>query len=190
MTIQHIILTIKKELISAFALLDRTFDEDEEFLSFRSGGWSVSQILEHVALTNHYLLLLIRKGTEKAMKRAGVTELSEGMFDQYQLSTPDMEKIGIPLSFEWKNPGHMTPTGGESLQEIRARLRYQLGECLDLLESMKKGEGILNTTTMSVNNLGKLDVYQYIYFLALHVKRHVGQIDKLLLEFEDTMEMH
>lgn len=189
MTVQHIISTINKELISAFALLDRTFDEDEEFLNFSSGGWSVMQILEHVTLTNHYLLLLIRRGAEKALKRAETTELNDEMLKHYELTTPTMEEIGIPSTFQWTNPDHMTPTGKPTLQEIRAKLRYQLGECLDQLDLLRNGEGILHTTTMSVNNLGKLDVYQYLYFLALHVKRHVLQIQKLLLEFEDTMEM-
>jgi len=189
MTIEHIISTINKELISAFALLDRTFDEDEEFLRFNSGGWSVTQILEHVTLTNHYLLLLIKKGADKAIKRAETTELNEAMFDQYTLATPAMEEIGMPSSFQWINPDHMNPTGVEPLYHVRTKLRHQLCECLDQLDLLKNGEGILHTTTMSVNNLGKLDVYQYIYFLALHIKRHVTQIEKLFVAFEDTMEM-
>jgi hypothetical protein len=190
MTVHHIILTVKKELISAFALLDRTFDEDEEFLRFSSSGWSVMQILEHVSLTNHHLLLLIRKGTEKAIRNAEVTEMNEGMLGEYQLTTPGMENIEIPLSFEWKNPDHLAPEGTEPPQQIRVKLRYQLGECLDQLEYLKKGEGVLCSDTMFLNGLGKLDVYQCLYFLALHAHRQVGQIDRLLLEFENKMEIH
>ncbi|HEX5169791.1 MAG TPA: DinB family protein [Cyclobacteriaceae bacterium] len=189
MTIQHIISTINKELISAFALLDRTFDEDEEFLSFSSGGWTVGQILEHVTLTNHYLLLLIKKGADKAIRRAETIELNEAMFDQYEFVTPAMEEIAAPTSFQWINPDHMNPSGKEPLDQVRSTLRHQLGECLDQLDLLKNGEGILHTTTMTVNNLGKLDVYQYIYFLTLHVKRHIAQIEKLFVEYEDTMEM-
>jgi hypothetical protein len=36
---------------------------------------------------------------------------------------------------------------------------------------------------MSVNNLGKLDVYQYIYFLSLHAERHLQQLKKIEEEF-------
>jgi hypothetical protein len=43
---------------------------------------------------------------------------------------------------------------------------------------MPNGEGILYKTTMSVNDLGKIDVYQYIYFLAQHAKRHLAQMER------------
>ena len=36
---------------------------------------------------------------------------------------------------------------------------------------------------MTVNDLGKIDVYQYLYFLAQHAKRHVGQMEKVEAEF-------
>jgi hypothetical protein len=36
---------------------------------------------------------------------------------------------------------------------------------------------------MSVNNLGKLDVYQYLYFLSLHAQRHLQQMNKIEEEF-------
>lgn len=31
---------------------------------------------------------------------------------------------------------------------------------------------------MTVNNLGKIDVYEYIYFLAQHGRRHLTQMQK------------
>jgi hypothetical protein len=36
---------------------------------------------------------------------------------------------------------------------------------------------------MSVNGLGKLNVYEYIYFLAQHGRRHSTQMEKNELEF-------
>jgi hypothetical protein len=43
---------------------------------------------------------------------------------------------------------------------------------------MKNGEGLLYKTTMTVNELGKINVYEYIYFLSLHAQRHVTQMKK------------
>ena len=43
---------------------------------------------------------------------------------------------------------------------------------------MPNGEGVLYQTTMSVNNLGKIDVYEYIYFLARHAQRHLEQMER------------
>lgn len=31
---------------------------------------------------------------------------------------------------------------------------------------------------MIVNNLGKIDVYQYIYFLSQHAQRHIAQMER------------
>jgi hypothetical protein len=44
---------------------------------------------------------------------------------------------------------------------------------------LSNGEGALYKTTMSVNSLGKIDVYEYIYFLAQHGRRHIGQMEAM-----------
>jgi hypothetical protein len=36
---------------------------------------------------------------------------------------------------------------------------------------------------MSVNNLGKLNVYEYVYFLAQHARRHLTQMQDNAAEF-------
>ena len=41
---------------------------------------------------------------------------------------------------------------------------------------MKNGEGLLGKTTMTVNELGKINVYECIYFLSLHAQRHITQM--------------
>jgi len=50
--------------------------------------------------------------------------------------------------------------------------------CLTNLERLKNGEGVLYKTTMSVNNLGKINVYEYIYFRIQHRQRHLAQMQK------------
>ena len=37
---------------------------------------------------------------------------------------------------------------------------------------------------MTVNDLGKIDVYQYIYFLVKHAERHIVQMLKIEQEFD------
>ena len=82
----------------------------------------------------------------------------------------------------------MEPTGTKPLADVRETLRDQLYRCLCTLELLSKGQGVLHKTTMTVNNLGKLDVYQYIYFLALHVKRHVAQLKRIEQEFNQQLQ--
>lgn len=47
---------------------------------------------------------------------------------------------------------------------------------------MKNGEGLICKTTMTVNELGKINVYEYIYFLSLHAQRHITQMKNNELE--------
>ena len=75
------------------------------------------------------------------------------------------------------------PTGVPSSAEVRATLRQQLGECLILLERIGGGVGALSRVTMTVNALGKIDLYQWLYFLAQHARRHVQQLAAIEAEF-------
>lgn len=62
-------------------------------------------------------------------------------------------------------------------------LEEQINECREILKEIPGGEGILYKTTMTVNNLGKIDAYQYIYFLCQHAKRHIAQMKSVRDEF-------
>jgi len=80
--------------------------------------------------------------------------------------------IGEHNSFKWNRPEHMEPKGVLSLSEIRSNLKRQMQECLSLLDRIPNGEGVLYKAMMSVNGLGRIDVYHYIYFLVQHINRH------------------
>jgi hypothetical protein len=140
-------------------------------------GWTIREILEHISLTSHFLLKLIDKGAEKALKNVRQldlpTELAQYAFDRQKLT-----EIGRHQSFPWIRPAHMEPTGKVPLEEVRNTIREQKHRCLAHLDRMPNGEGILYKTTMTVNDLGKIDVYQYIEFLAQHAKRHLMQMEK------------
>ena len=77
----------------------------------------------------------------------------------------------------------MEPKGARSNDEVRLLLNAQLERCLTTLDALPNGEGILAKTTMSVNSLGKIDVYEYLMFLAQHGKRHLMQMRKNEAEF-------
>ena len=67
-------------------------------------------------------------------------------------------------------------THPRSQQTVRQQLHDQLVQLLGCLSRLAKGEGLLYQTMMSVNGLGKLNVYEYIYFLAQHARRHLTQM--------------
>lgn len=184
--IADVITRIRADLTCVFGDVYNWFDVNEELLNHspKDGGWSIRKILEHISLTNHFLLILIRKGTTKAIEQSKRKDYFASLKD-YDLDWDRLKLIGEHKSFEWSRPEHMEPTGTADLLVVKQTLQNQFIECLNCLEILKKGEGILHKTMMSVNDLGKIDVYHYIYFLAQHAKRHVGQMVKLKVEFEN-----
>lgn len=179
MSIESTISKINKALISAFAQIDSWFDEPEFILRHRlsDDSWCPAEILEHIMLTNHFLLKLIDKGSKRAISISNERDTSRELTD-YNLENSLLEQVGEPGWFSWKNPAHMQPNGSKPLAEIREELRNQLYRCLCHLELLRYGQGAVYQISMSVNGLGKLDMYQYIYFVALHAKRHIIQLEK------------
>ncbi|OHD71051.1 MAG: hypothetical protein A2W19_08555 [Spirochaetes bacterium RBG_16_49_21] len=181
---KELIETLNAQIEDTFSLLELWFSKDIRLRKFRSGDeeMTIDLILEHISLANRYLLILIRKGTKKALRKASRADLEKELKD-YRLSSQGLEQIGINNSFIWKSPKHMIPSGERSLSEIRRELAKQQGLLLENLSLLKNGEGVLHKTSMSVNSLGRLDVYQYIYFLLKHARRHLQQMEQIENEY-------
>jgi len=187
MNIEELISEINGYLIKTFKEIDVWFSKDESLREYkpRSGGWSINQILEHISLTNHFLLILIEKGANKALANAHNLNLQEEL-SNYNFHREKLEEVGRHQSFAWVRPEHMDPKGLKTLEEVRQTLSDQLDKCLDVLNRLPHGEGVLYKTTMTVNDLGKLDVYEYIYFLAQHGYRHIMQMQKVEQEYSEA----
>jgi hypothetical protein len=172
---------IKDTVIGVAASVDEWFDKPEEVRSYKpSEGWSISEVLEHIMLTNHYLLLIIEKHAAKAKRRFAAAGKIDGN-ESYDVRLKRIDTVGIHRSFAWVRPEHMEPKGEVTIGEVRKKMGAQFVRCLEILDELKNGEGALAKTTMTVNDLEKLDVYEYIYFLAMHAKRHITQMEKIEL---------
>lgn len=189
MDIFRFIQYIKTHLKLSFDEVDRWFEKDNATLDYQlsNGGWTVQQILEHIYLTNFYLLILIEKGSKKALRNYQNLDLNLEI-KNYSFNQGKFEKVGEYRAFEWIRPEHMEPKGELNLNEIRSLIYQQYHQCLNYLNLMKNGEGLLCKTTMTVNELGKINVYEYIYFLLLHAQRHVTQMENNELELQTTIE--
>ena len=176
---------IRTHLIQTHAAILEWFQVGEGLMHFRptDGGWTVAEILEHIALTSHFLLILIDKAADKALRNVQNRSLADQLasFD-YDLTR--MDRIGRHKSFPWIRPEHMEPQGEKTLVEITATLKEQLDRCLAHLDRLKDGEGLLYSTTMTVDDLGRLNVYEYIYFLSKHAERHLQQLQENRREYE------
>jgi hypothetical protein len=174
-----LIAEISQRLTTAFDQLNGWFAAPAPLRCYHpaKGGWTIDEILEHVALTN-----LIEKGATKALKNAHELDLATELAIR-QSARVRLDEISQPGAFTWMRPDHMAPHGLKSGPEVAATLRLQLQQCKEVLGRLPNGEGVLYHTTMSVNDLGKMDVYDFVYFLAKHVERHLGQIGQVVAEY-------
>ncbi len=185
MAYETTICTVRQTLCTTMTQVDFWFEKSEETRQFKaaSGGWNIDEVLEHITLTNKYLIRTLRKWVVIVERRALRGDLipEEGESDLERL-----ENIGQRASFAWIRPEHMEPTGEPSSDQVRKYLYRQLGECLILLERIGDGKGALGRITMSVDELGKIDLYQWMYFLALHAKRHLQQMEAIAGEYKNS----
>jgi len=163
--------TVHDALVQVFSELDRWLELPGPHLEARPeypGAWTVLEHLEHIGLVNHFLLLTIGKGCRKALRRAEVQAIPETESELAPLAP-----IADPDAIEWQPPAHMLPTGTTDPARLRALLEGQGRHCLELLAAMPGGEGRLCSIRMSVLGLGRLDMYQWLYFLAQHGRYHL-----------------
>ena len=180
-TIEHVGVAIR----STFQAVDEWFDKPAALRCYKpsGGGWSIDEVLEHITLTSRFLMIVIRNSTRKALKRAASgAAIPEGESDLDLL-----EPISQRGSFTWSRPEHMVPTGEVPSEQVRPRMREQARECLEILEQLSGGEGALLTVSMSVNKSGRLDIYQWLYFLAQHAKRHISQMEEAEAEWRQAV---
>ncbi|MFD1872816.1 DinB family protein [Hymenobacter bucti] len=185
MAIASLLNELRNYLTDTFALVDQWFDQPAALREYRPAdlGWTTNEVLAHIGLTNHYLLILIQKGTTKALANTQGRDLAAELAT-YQFPREKLAAIGVLHAFDWVRPAHMEPHHNQlPLPAIRQQLRDQLVQALGYLNQLTNGEGLLYQTTMSVNNIGKLNVYEYCYFLAQRARRHLTQMQENTDEF-------
>lgn len=176
MTLIETIQRVREELIATFEHLDTFFDlaPDLRQVQPAKDEWSIDEILEHITLTNHFLMLTLKQSLKKVLRRAQEQPLPEG---ESQLER--IKHISDPDAFGWIRPEHMEPTRQVTSDDVRRRMRSQRDECLQILGQIQQGEGRLHRVRMSVQQLGKLDMYEWLYFLVQHARRHVVEIERI-----------
>lgn len=175
-TLRGEIAELARDVAAEFELLARWLDSPDELWTFRPtpDAWSVGEILEHVTLANHFLLILAHKLAETSKRRAERGDVVPST----PLALEGLRAVSDP-SLRWAHPVHMTPTQSVTREELRARLTTQSAECARLLRELPSGEGHLHRIRMSVlPGENRLDLYQYLAFLALHSARHREQMQR------------
>lgn len=176
MPFQATITRLQTELDQTFYRLDDFFELPMEVRTIHPAPeeWCIDQILEHITLTNRFLMITLSQSLEKALRRAQTQPLPT--------DPSDLEKIlviGNPDAFAWIRPEHMQPVG-IPIAETKALLQSQHQECSRILAQLPNGEGALHKVRMSVQELGHLDMYQWLYFIIQHAQRHIIEMERIL----------
>src|ERR1700753_2672903 len=102
------ILKVRNATNDTFAEIYRWFSQKPAALNYRpvDGGWTIAEILEHITLTSHFLLIVASNGCEKARKRAQIQSIEGSESDLTRLGV-----IGGRGAFPWIRPEHMEPKG-------------------------------------------------------------------------------
>lgn len=167
---------VEARLRDTFAAMEQWCDAEPTLLDFRPAPerWSAREILEHVTLTNHYLLVLADKIRDKSAKR-----LARG--EPWPTGAPlheALERLAAERT-RWPHPEHMTPTGAASIDEVRARLAEQSSRALAHVDAMSSGEGTLHRIRMSrLPGENRLGLVEYLDVIARHAERHLAQLQE------------
>ena len=173
------IATTRTELTNAFDRLFYVFAVREDVLYYQpsNGGWNIYQVLEHVALANHFLLRIINKQAERAVQLATMVDKRNNT-QPYVLDRNKLKSMELTGSYIWVPQRYTEPTGDRPLLQIKMTLHDQLNQSIALLDDSKLLEAIEGTYVT-----GKIDALHYLYFLVQHMQMHLGQVERSKQEF-------
>jgi len=163
------------------AALELRFDELERWIELPEPlgsarpareAWSPQEIVEHVVLMQRFVLLLTDKIAARARRRLAAGARPPAQPSDFSI----LEELAAP-TFRWSHPVHMGPTGGVAREDLLRELTSQRERCLAYLGRMPHGEGALHTIRMSVVGR-RLDLYQYLALIELHLARHLAQLER------------
>lgn len=139
-----------------------------------SGGWSIAEIVEHLAILESRLLGLTTVMLSKSEK-AGLQRTAENS----QFNAVSLEEIvERSLKEKYNAPETAQPQGGVSVQDSLERLR-QSRESLRALQPRIEATD-LSSARYPHPAFGPLDVYQWLVMIGVHEDRHLRQIEALI----------
>ena len=154
---------ISTELNTTFDQLDAFFDLPQAIRSFRPapGEWCIDETLENIMLANHFLMITLKHGLDRVLKYAQTKPIPKRNIELdriAQMSDSDLFDSG-------PQPREARKVRSE---HVRIRLTAQRDEGLHILSQIQKGEGLLYRFDIDIDELGELDMYQWLYLIVQH----------------------
>ena len=165
---------VREALSQTFDEADGWFDKDEGLRCYKPGvdDWSIDEVFEHLSRMNRFLLDHIVESRSKTIQRFRDAET----LPTTETDLERLESISVRGTTRWVCPEITTPTGEPTIEEIRKKLRQQGEECQAILHSLLGGLGALAKITLSVYEESSLNLYEWLYFLCQHIRRHLAQM--------------
>lgn len=140
-------------------------------------AWSAAEVLEHLMRVERGIakLLAMKIGEVQAMPDAP----REAM-DLADFSCPRLDPL-LDRASRIDAPERVVPEGELSADAARDAL---LATRRSLMEQMHAADGLALSTVIHPHPfLGPLDLYEWVYFVAVHERRHTAQVREIAAHF-------
>jgi hypothetical protein len=138
------------------------------------GGWSIAEIVEHLAILEGRLLGLMTVMVSKAEKSGLQRSAENSHFNPVSLQQfaerSQKEKYNAPEAAQ--------PQGGVSIKDSLERLQQSRASLRDLQPRFEATD--LSSARYPHPAFGPLDLYQWLLMIGFHEARHLRQIEALM----------
>jgi DinB superfamily len=161
------------------ALLQSISGLTEDQLNYKpsSDGWSISDILHHLALSDEanakFAAYILRQAEEKGIP-------SDPTPDNSVLDC--MDHLREPLKTQVKAPDRVAPRSHLPAEESIARLKASREKLLGAFEQLSRYD--VSQLSYPHPFLGDLNTYQWLVLAGGHESRHTAQIRKIREGFQ------
>jgi len=163
--------TLRGELTDSFDAFITELRRAAQDTPLAADRWSSAEVAHHVTLTNHYLLILVRKIAERSRARIA----GGAVFPAHPPRFGAIEAIA-QHERRWQHPEHMTPSPEVPLSASIEQLVHDRAACLEVLDEHPAGEATLHTVRFSVLGEARFDAYQFLAVIRWHALRHLAQV--------------
>jgi hypothetical protein len=139
-----------------------------------SGGWSIAEIVEHLAILEGRLLGLVNVMVSKAEKSGLQRQPEETHFTPVSLD----QIVARSLKEKYVAPETAQPQGGINVKDSLERLSQSRSSLRDLRPRIEATN--LTSAHYPHPAFGPLDAYQWLVMIGVHEDRHLRQIEALI----------
>lgn len=156
------------------ALFQSVSDLTEQQLDYKAtdDGWSISDVLHHLALSDEANVklasLMLKQAEEKSLPPDPAPDAS---------MLACLDHLTEPLNTKVKAPDRVAPRSHLPAEQSIARLKASREKLMSALEQL--GQYDIGQLTFPHPFLGDLNTYQWLMMAGRHESRHVAQINKI-----------